>query len=135
MRLKIIILFVVGVLTGCEIESHNCPKMIEVPFEKVSIPDSVKAHSVFTIDVKLHDYGCYQNADAFKSINCDTIYLSALANYDECGCPSKSKDLELQYVMSLDAASHNYTKYFVYYYKVDERRDSIRLCVDTLHLY
>ena len=83
MKIKLIIPTIIATfLTGCNIESDNCPRAVEVPFERVEIPDSVKAGTTFTIDMRLHDAGCYQSADVYASRLHDTIYLSAIANYD-----------------------------------------------------
>ncbi|MBR3569120.1 MAG: hypothetical protein IKO46_07090 [Salinivirgaceae bacterium] len=131
---SLFIIIAIFILAGCKPESNNCPRMIEVPFDEVSIPDSIKAQSLFTIDAKLHDYGCYQTSDILGIINCDTIYLHARANYDECECPSKPECIELEYVTYLDTVSHGSTMYYVYL-KVDENKDSIRVCVDTVYLY
>lgn len=135
MKTKSLFLIIpVFVFASCKLESNNCPKMIEVPFDEVSIPDSVEARSLFTIDAKLHDYGCYQTSEIFGIIDCDTIFLHAKANYDECECPSKPECIELNYITSLDTVSHGSTRYYVYL-QVDENKDSIRVRIDTVYLY
>lgn len=135
MKIKLIIPTIIATfLTGCNIESDNCPRAVEVPFERVEIPDSVKAGTTFTIDMRLHDAGCYQSADVYASRLHDTIYLSAIANYDECGCPKVSKNLELSYITSVDTSLGGTTKYFVYM-QINGTKDSIQLRQDTIVIY
>lgn len=135
MRKILFVIIASAILTGCKIESSNCPRQIAVPFESVSIPDSVPARCEFPIKVRLYDYGCYQNAEIMDAIvDCDTIYLSARANYDECGCPSESKDLELTYYTFLDTVYGGSTKYFVYL-QVSSNKDSIQYCRDSIVIY
>ena len=134
MKLKTILLMLaVAAFASCDIESKNCPRMVEVPFVWVSIPDSIGTGMAFTVDVKLHDFGCYQTAEVLADVLYDTIYLTAYAYYDECECP-KSSNLSLSYRMALDTARHNTNKFFSYMV-IDESRDSVRLCVDTLKVY
>lgn len=134
MKLKTILLMLaVAAFASCDIESKNCPRMVEVPFVWVSIPDSIGTGMAFTVDVKLHDFGCYQTAEVLADVQYDTVYLTAYAYYDECGCP-KSSNLSLSYRMALDTARHNTNKYFSYMV-IDESRDSVRLRVDTLKVY
>ena len=135
MRLRTILPMLAAViLAGCKLESSNCPRRIEVPFVSISVPDSVQAGHIFTIDMKLYDHGCYQAADAFGKIVGDTVYLSAYANYDECGCPSESKGLEQSYKITTDTANRNSTKYFVYM-ALNQGEDSICARLDSVLLY
>ena len=135
MKTKFIVPFVAAaILTGCKLESTNCPRQIEVPFESVSIPDSVPAGGFFVIDAKLHDLGCYQATDIAGGVLCDTVYLTAIAEYDECGCPSKSNGLEIAYKTSFDTVSGSTVKYFVYW-QVTSKKDSIRICRDSVVFY
>ena len=135
MKLRTIaLILVVAAFVGCSTESKNCPRMVEVPFDCVWIPDSVEAGTSFIIDLRVHDFGCYQSAELETSFYYDTIYLTAYAYYDECECPN-SKNLSLTSRMSLDTVQHNRKKYFFYMLVDDETRDSVRLCVDTVMFY
>lgn len=135
MKTTFLIPFVVAaVMSSCKLESSNCPRQIEVPFESVSIPDSVPAGGFFVIDAKLHDLGCYQTTDMMGRVLCDTIYLTAIAEYDECGCPSKSNGLEIAYKTSFDTVSSSKVKHFVYW-QVTNHKDSIKICRDSVVFY
>ncbi len=135
MKAKFLIpLISAAVLAGCKVDSNNCPQIAQVPFESVEIPDSVKAGESFTIDVKLYDYGCYTAAEVIGEVFSDTVYLEAYANYDECGCPAKSADLQLSYKTKTDTSLHNTVFYYIYM-MVNEKKDSIRVCCDSIRFY
>ena len=135
MKAKFYIPFVAAtVLTGCKVDSDNCPRSIEVPFVSVEIPDSARVRSEFTIDMQIHDLGCYQSARVLANALHDTIYLSDVANYDECGCPAVSNDLEISRIASLDTISGGKTKYFVYV-QINSTKDSVHFCRDSVVLY
>lgn len=135
MRLRTLLPMLAAVIfAGCKLESSNCPRLVEVPFISVSVPDSVKAGQLFTIDMQLYDYGCYQTTKAYGKIVGDTVYLSAYADYDECGCPSVSKGLEQSYIITTVASNRNSTRYFVYL-TLNQGRDSICARLDSVLLY
>ena len=135
MKTKFLIpLISVAILAGCKVDNDNCPTIAQVPFESVEMPDSVKAGETFTIDVKLYDYGCYTATEVIGEIYSDTVYLEAYANYDECGCPAKSVNLQLSYKSKTDTSLHNSTFYYVYM-MVNATRDSIRICRDSVRFY
>ncbi len=129
------IFFAAILMAACDIESKNCPRTIEVPFESVEIPDSVKAGEKFMIDMHLFDYGCYQTADAYGNrINRDTIHLLAFAKYDECGCPAKSANLECSYGILFDTSARNTIKHF-FYMQVNASKDSAHVVHDSVVFY
>ena len=135
MKTKFLFPFVAAaVLTGCKPESKYCSQMVEVPFVSVSIPDSVPARGTFVIDAQLHDMGCYQATDMRARVHRDTIFLVALADYDECGCPEKSNGLEIELPATIDTASPNTTKYFVYW-QINSTKDSISYRCDSIYFY
>ena len=117
----------------CNIESSNCPRTVEVPFDKVYIPDTVEAGNLFTIDMWIHDLGCYQSTEVYRATINDTIFLSAYATYDECGCPARSKGLELDFTTSFSKSDSNKTKYYVYM-AVNKSKDSLYARVDSVYL-
>ena len=135
MKAKIIIpLIAAAVLTGCKVDSDSCPKFAQVPFENVELPDSVKAGETFTIDVKLYDYGCYTEANVFGEIYKDTVFLQAIAYYDECDCPAQSANLQLSYKSKSDTALKNKTMYYVYAL-VNSTKDSVLARCDSVIFY
>jgi hypothetical protein len=135
MNAKILIpLMAAAVLTGCKVGTDSCPNAAQVPFECVEIPDSVKAGQEFAIDVKLYDYGCYTATKVVGGVNGDTVYLEAYANYDECGCPAQSVDLQVTYKTKTDTSLHNSTLYYVYM-MVNTTKDSIMVCRDSVRFY
>lgn len=135
MKAKFYIPFVVAaVLTGCKVETSNCPQIVQVPFVSVEIPDSVEAGKEFTIDVKLYDYGCYTKTKTVGVIISDTVRLEAYAYYDECDCPAVSSDLQVSYPSKSDTSLHNSTLYYVYML-VNETKDSLRVCCDSIRFY
>ena len=135
MKAKIIIpLIAAAVLTGCKVDSDSCPKFAQVPFENVELPDSVKAGETFTIDVKLYDYGCYNEANVIGEISCDTVYLAAYAYYDECDCPAQSANLQLTYHSKSDTSLRNSTMYYAYM-MVNTTKDSVRMRCDSIRFY
>jgi hypothetical protein len=127
--------FLATLFAACDIESTNCPRAIEVPFENVEIPDSVEAGKSFTIDTQIHDLGCYQYTELYKRTINDTIFLSAYAAYDECGCPTRSNGLELDYTTSFNTSDRNKTKYYVYMVASSNKKDSIYTRIDSVWLY
>ncbi|MBO7594903.1 MAG: hypothetical protein J6T12_08035 [Salinivirgaceae bacterium] len=131
---RLILLLASAFLTGCKLEGGKCPQSVEVPFVKVAVPDSVPVGRNFTIDARLHDLGCYQSAVLYCSVAGDTVYLTAIAQYDECGCPEPSNDLNISRQLSLDTASGSTMKYFVYW-QINSNKDSIFLCQDTVMIY
>ena len=119
---------------SCTLEDGKCPQAVEVPFVNVTIPDSVAARKNFTIDARLHDLGCYQSAALYYGIVGDTVYLTAIAEYDECSCPEPSNDLTVSCPISLDTVSGSKLKYFEYW-QINNTKDSIRFRRDTIVIY
>ena len=135
MKTKFIIpLIAAAVLTGCKVDSDSCPKIAQVPFESVEMPDSVKAGQEFTIDVKLYDYGCYTKTEVVGGVFSDTVYLEAYANYDECGCPAQSSNLQIAYMTRTETSLHNATLYYVYM-MVNATKDSVMVSCDSVRFY
>lgn len=135
MNLKTILLMsVVAVFASCKPEIKNCTQLVEVPFESVSIPDSVPTGGIYVIDARLHDMGCYQATDLRARIHCDTVFLMALAEYDECGCPQKSNGLDIKIRTSIDTATRYTTKYYVYW-QINSTKDSISYRWDSVYFY
>ena len=123
-----------AVLTGCKVDSDSCPKIAQVPFECVELPDSVKAGEEFIVDVKLYDYGCYTEAKAAGVIVSDTVYLEAYVYYDECDCPKQSANLNISYRSRSDTSLHNVTMHYVYML-VNETKDSVMICCEPVKFY
>ena len=134
MKAKIIIpLIAAALLTGCNLESDTCPKVVQIPFESVDIPDSVDAGEAFTIDVKLYDYGCYTDTKVIGQIFNDTVYLEAYANHDECDCPKVSKNVQSAYNSITDTSLQGATLYYVYM-QVNNTKDSVYVCLDSVKI-
>ena len=135
MKSKFIIPIIAAtIITGCKTETSNCPQIVQVPFVSVEIPDSVEAGKEFTIDVKLYDYGCYTATNVVGQVLRDTVYLEAYANYDECGCPTISAQLQQAYRSKTDTSLHNTTLYYKYVL-VNNTKDSVRACCDSVKFY
>lgn len=134
MKPKFIIpIIAAAILTGCKVDSDTCPKVVQIPFENVEIPDSVDAGEAFTIDVKLYDYGCYTDTKVIGQIVNDTVYLEAYSNYDECDCPKVSKNLQSTYNSLTDTSLQGATLYYVYL-QVNNSKDSVRAVCDSVKI-
>lgn len=130
----IISIMVAAVMTSCNLESDNCPKVIQVPFERVEIPDSVEVDQAFTIDVNIYDYGCYEECTVIGSPSNNIVYLTAYANYDNCGCPTTQAKRDLSYIAAFDSSARNSARYYIYEV-INNNQDTIYTKVDTVWVY
>jgi hypothetical protein len=134
MKTKSIITIMIAVaMTSCDLESDSCPRVLEVPFVNVEIPDTVEVDQAFTIDVKVYDYGCYKGCEVTTTNIGDTIFLSAIANYDKCGCPEQSVHIERSYIDAFDSTARDKAKYYVY--SIINSQDTIHFQIDTVWVY
>lgn len=121
-------------MSACSAVSESCPQLITVPFVSIDIPDSVEAGKTFTIDAKLYDWDCYENAEIMVHVySLDTLRLTGLATGNTCNCPKESKVDAMQQII-IDTTKRNKTIYCDYYMK-EPGVDTFLYHVDSIRVY